>query len=208
MRFRIAVLGLCALLAAASPGPSAALAAFPSDQCNKASSCAAAVASRYAPEQLVRNGGFEAPAIKKPWIPFFAGGKRKIPGWRVIQRTVDLVGTDWPAGRGAQSLGVNGFRPGWVTQRLPTEAGTTYRLTFLLWGDPNGPPPVSRLAVRWDLERVRLLKIDVREQSTWRRVRMLVPASKDGTSLGFRSRSGGNAGPTIDAVRVRPVANG
>ena len=93
---------------------------------------------------LVRNGGFEEPAISRPWRPFFAGGERRIPGWRVVRRSVDLVGTDWPAGKGAQSLGVNGFHPGWIMQKVPTAENTTYRLSFLLWGDPNGPPPVSR----------------------------------------------------------------
>ncbi len=88
---------------------------------------------------LVRNGGFEEPQISRPWVAYFAEGERRIPGWRVVRRSVDLVGTDWPAGEGAQSLGVNGFRPGWVSQQIPTEANTTYRISFLLWGDPNGP---------------------------------------------------------------------
>ena len=157
---------------------------------------------------LVRNGGFEEPAISRPWVAYFAGGERRIPGWRVVRRSVDLVGTDWPAGEGAQSLGVNGFRPGWVSQRIPTEANTTYQISFLLWGDPNGPPPVSRLAVRWNHERVRTLNIDVREQTTWRRVCVLVHSTTAGTPLGFRGLSGGNAGPAIDAVRVQPVASG
>ena len=156
---------------------------------------------------LVRNGGFEEPRISRPWVAYFAEGERRIPGWRVVRRSVDLVGTDWPAGEGAQSLGVNGFRPGWVSQQIPTEANTTYRISFLLWGDPNGPPPLSRLAVRWNLERVRTLTVDVREQATWQRVRVLVHSTTAGTPLGFRGLSGGNAGPAIDAVRVRPVAS-
>ena len=157
-------------------------------------------------EELISNGGFEEPAIGRPWLAYFAGGERRIPGWRVVRRSVDLVGTDWSAGRGAQSLGVNGFRPGWITQRVPTSANTTYLLSFLLWGDPNGPPPVSRLSVRWNLERVRVLSVDVRRQETWRRVRVLVQSTAAGTPLGFRGLSGGNAGPAIDAVRVRPTA--
>ena len=91
------------------------------------------------------------------------------------------MSTDWSPGRGAQSLGVNGFRPGWISQRVPAEAQTTYRLSFLLWGDPNGPPPSSRLAVRWNLERVRTLEIDLRKQPTWRRVGMLVRSTEAGT---------------------------
>lgn len=154
---------------------------------------------------LIRNGGFEDPAVTRPWVPFFANGTRHIPGWRVIRHSVDLVGTDWPAGRGNQSLGVNGFRRGWVSQFVSTEANTTYKLSFLLWGDPNGPPPRSQLAVRWDLERIRVRKVDVLTQPRWRRVTLLVQSTKAGTALGFRSLTPGNAGPAIDAVRLVPV---
>lgn len=160
---------------------------------------------RSAGAPLIRNGGFEDPEISRPWRPYFHGGQRRIPGWRVVRRSVDLVGTDWPAGRGRQSLGVNGFRPGWITQLVPTEPDAAYRLTFLVWGDPNGPPPVSRLAVRWNLERVRVLTIDLRTQHTWRRVTVRVRSTTTATPLGFRGLSGGNAGPAIDAIRVRPV---
>lgn len=123
----------------------------------------------------------------------------------VVRHSVDLVGTDWPAGRGSQSLGVNGFRRGWVAQHVSTEANTTYRLSFLLWGDPNGPPPRSQLAVRWDLERVLVRKVDARRQPTWRRVTLLVRSMKPGTPMGFRSLTPGNAGPAIDAVRLVQV---
>jgi hypothetical protein len=158
-----------------------------------------------AAHNLVRNGGFETPAISRPWKPFFAHGKRRIPGWRVLHHSVDLVRTDWPAGRGRQSLGVNGFRKGWVFQTVPTDANAAYRLSFLLWGDPNGPPPRSRLEVRWDLKRVRVLKVDVRTQHKWRRISFVVHSTTAGTSLGFHSLTPGNAGPAIDAVRLARV---
>jgi hypothetical protein len=167
-----------------------------------ATSNAPTISTASAAESLVRNGGFEHPVITRPWKPFFAGGQRRIPGWQVVQHSVDLVGTDWPAGRGSQSLGVNGFQRGWVTQLVPTTANTTYRLSFLLWGDPNGPPPRSRLAVRWDLERVHVFEVDLRTQRTWRRITILVHSTCAGTRLGFRSLTSGNAGPAIDAVRL------
>jgi hypothetical protein len=154
---------------------------------------------------LIRNGGFEDPAVTRPWVPFFADGTRRVPGWRVVRHSVDLVGTDWPAGRGSQSLGLNGFRRGWVSQLVSTEANTTYRLSFLLWGDPNGPPSRSRLAVRWDLERILVRKVDVLKQPTWRRLTFLVKSTTAGTPLGLRSLTPGNAGPAIDAVRLVPV---
>jgi hypothetical protein len=164
-----------------------------------------ASASSVLADNLVRNGGFETPVITKPWVAYFANGERRIPGWRVVRHSVDLVGTDWPAGRGSQSLGVNGFRRGWVCQLVPTDAGTTYRLSFLLWGDPNGPPARSRLAVRWDLKRIGVRKIDVSSQPTWRHVTFRVESSTKRTPLGFRSLTPGNAGPAIDRVRLITV---
>jgi hypothetical protein len=166
---------------------------------------AVGIASAPGAESLVRNGGFEQPVITQPWKPFFANGERRIPGWQIVRHSVDLVGTDWPAGRGRQSSGVNGFRRGWVSQLVPTQAHTTYRLSFLLWGDSNGPPPRSRLVVRWDLERIHVLSVDVRAQRTWRPVSILVHSTTAGTRLGFRSLTTGNAGPAIDAVRMVPV---
>ena len=153
---------------------------------------------------MVRNGGFEKPVIADPWVAYFPDGPR-IDGWRVIDGSVDLVGTDWPAGAGAQSLGVNGFEPGSVAQRLPTRAHTDYRLSFLLWGDPNGPPPLSQMAVRWDGKRVRLLTVDVSQKPTWRQVSFVVHSTGAGTWLGFRGLTDTNAGPALDAVSVRAV---
>jgi hypothetical protein len=162
-------------------------------------------AASVANQGLVRNGGFEVPVVERPWVPFFANGERRIPGWRVLRHSVDLVSTDWSAGHGSQSLGVNGFRRGWVSQLVSTDAKTSYRLSFLLWGDPNGPPPRSRLAIRWDLERIGVRKVDMRTQPTWRRVTFLVQSTTAGTRLGFRSLTPGNAGPAIDRVRLVPV---
>jgi hypothetical protein len=158
-----------------------------------------------AAHNLIRNGGLETPVITEPWVAYFANGERRIPGWRVVRHSVDLVGADWPAGRGRQSLGVNGFRRGWVCQLVPTDADATYRLSFLLWGDPNGPPARSRLAVRWDLERIGVRKIDVNSQETWRRVTFRVESSTEKTPLGFRSLTPGNAGPAIDRIRLIEV---
>ena len=173
-----------------------------------ASSVSPENASAAAAQSLIRNGGFEEPVLERPWRPFFAGGERRIPGWRVVRHSVDIVGTDRPAGHGSQSLGVNGFRPGWVSQRVPTEANTVYRLSFLVWGDPNGPPPLSELAVRWDLHRIQLVEVDVRSQPTWRRISLLVQSTAAGTPLGFRGLTPGNAGPAIDAVRLIPLKHG
>ncbi|MFC5176556.1 DUF642 domain-containing protein [Nocardioides taihuensis] len=169
------------------------------------SAAEAPAAAPVATQNLIRNGGFEAPTITRPWVAFFADGERRIPGWWVVRHSVDLVSTDWPAGRGNQSLGVNGFRRGWVSQFVSTDANTSYRLSFLLWGDPNGPPARSRLAVRWDLERIGVRKVDVNVQSTWRRVTFLVESTAAGTHLGFRSLTPGNAGPAIDSVRLVAV---
>ena len=41
-------------------------------------------------QSLVRNGGFEDPMVTRTWMPFFASGERRIPGWRVVRHSVDV----------------------------------------------------------------------------------------------------------------------
>ena len=164
----------------------------------------AAAAVAYDKNQ-VRNGGFERPEVDEPWVAFFPTGP-KIPGWTVEQGSVDVVSTDWPAGRGKQSLGLNGYEAGKIWQRLRTVPGATYRISFLLWGDPNGPPSRSKLAVAWGGHRVRTLTVDVSEQPDWRRVSFLVRAERKHTRLTFRGLTKTNAGPALDAIRVQRVS--
>ena len=150
---------------------------------------------------LVRNGNFERPQIHRNWKAFATTGER-IPAWKVVSGTVDIVGTDWRAARGRQSLGVNGYGPGWLRQLVPTEEGSYYRLTFMLRGDPFGTPARSQLIVRWAGSRLRVLTVDANEQPPWRRVTVRVKARESLTRLGFRSLTKTNAGPVVDAVRV------
>jgi hypothetical protein len=160
-----------------------------------------------ATSDLIRNGSFERPRVTDPWVAFFPDGGR-IPGWEVTQGSVDVVSTDWPAARGKQSLGLNGFGPGTIRQRVDTDPGQRYRLGFLLWGDPNGPPSRSRLAVLWDGGRVRTLEVDVGEQPIWRRVTLVVRANSERTELAFRGLTVTNAGPALDDIRLTRVRRG
>jgi hypothetical protein len=117
-----------------------------------------------------------------------------------------VVSTDWTAGRGRQSLGLNGYEAGKIWQRLRTDPGATYRISFLLWGDPNGPPSRSSLAVAWGGARVKTLTVDVSEQPHWRRVSFQVQATKKHTRLTFRGLTDTNAGPALDAIRVKRIS--
>jgi hypothetical protein len=155
--------------------------------------------------QLLVNGGFERPRIDEPWVAFFPDGA-EIPGWTVVRGSVDVVGTDWPAGRGEQSLGLNGFGPGTIRQNVPTAPGATYRVAFLLWGDPNGPPSRSRMQVRWGGQWVASLGVDVSREPTWRRIVLHLVASSSRTALTFRGLTETNAGPALDAVSVRQLS--
>src|SRR5262245_11052513 len=62
---------------------------------------------------IVVNGDFEQPTLS---------------GWS--SSSVDLVPTSWQAASGSWSIDLNAASPGWISQTLPTVAGTTYTLAF------------------------------------------------------------------------------
>ena len=154
--------------------------------------------------QLVVNGGFERPTIDEPWVAYFPNGA-EMPGWTVVSGSVDLVGTDWPAARGGQSLGLNGFGPGAIRQTIATEPGVAYRLSFQLGGDPNGRVKDSRLRIRWGGDWVASLGVHVNGDPGWHRVAVDLVASRSVTPLVFRGVTETRAGPALDAVSVRAL---
>lgn len=165
---------------------------------------AASTTSGYAGTRLLVNGGFERPAITKPWKAFFPDGEA-IPGWIVVARSVDIVSTDWPAFRGQQCLGLNGFGPGWIRQQVATEVGQTYRLKLRLGGDPNGRIKQSDMQIRWAGQVVATLHVDVRQGLVWRRVVIDLPATQSRTNLAFRGLTTTKAGPALDRIRLEPL---
>ncbi len=100
--------------------------------------------------------------------------------------------------------GLNGFGPGAIRQRVETDVGHTYRLRFLLTGDPNGSVKHSTMQVRWAGETIATLAVDVSRGQVWRRITIDLVATEPETSLAFRGLTETDAGPW-DGVSLRKI---
>jgi len=94
------------------------------------------------------NGSFEAGApIPAGGFTTESAGSGDITGWTVGGVSVDYIGTYWQAADGQRSIDLSGsiFDPqtntasGAVSQVLTTVTGKTYKVSFALAGNPDGP---------------------------------------------------------------------
>jgi choice-of-anchor C domain-containing protein len=91
--------------------------------------------------QLV-NGSFEGSGLTGSYNPLL-NGSNAIPGWIVGdlgaggQHGVDLITTYWKASDGNDSIDLSGWEAGSISQTFATVAGTTYRVTFDMSGNPD-----------------------------------------------------------------------
>ncbi|MFI5734034.1 DUF642 domain-containing protein [Kribbella sp. NPDC051587] len=84
--------------------------------------------------------GFESPRLTVEFQDYVAG--QQFDGWTVTSGSVDLT-TDWTDAEGRQSLDLNGSNDGAVARTLPAQLLTTYKVTFAVAGNPEGPPAVK-----------------------------------------------------------------
>ena len=103
--------------------------------------CAASAAN------LLVNGGFEdfGGATPDPgWMgyTFYNGGDIALPGWTIENGSVDVIwtGSPWgPAAEGTNSLDINGWTAGTISQQFNTVAGTVYTVSYAYSRNPyNG----------------------------------------------------------------------
>ena len=171
-------------------------------------------------KNLVVNGSFEeGPAIPEDGgeIPADLGylpldeGSTAIPGWVVSRGQVDLNSTHWKAAHGKRSIDLNGSPGvGGIRQRIRTEAGKRYKLTFKLAGHPA---PIEAF------EEVKTLRVTIggvvktytfdttgkdRADLGWREEEFVFTARRDEAMIEFDSLSDADryGGPAIDDVRV------
>lgn len=68
--------------------------------------------------------------------------------WTVVSGTVDWIGNYWtPPSPGGGSVDLDGLSVGAISQTLLNLAVGTYKVTFALSGNPDGPPPIKALEV-------------------------------------------------------------
>jgi hypothetical protein len=95
---------------------------------------------------LVTNGGFEEPDTSSStigWLTYGPAGipgkppaAAAIPGWKIIQGTVDVTSWYWKAAVGKQSLDLVGDTPGTIEQSFGTEVGKEYLFSGLIAHNP------------------------------------------------------------------------
>lgn len=112
-----------------------------------ATAAALAFASSASAAQLLTNGGFETLGAASPqgWggYTFGSGFSPVLPGWTVDSGSVDVTqtGSTWgPAFEGTNSLDINGWDAGSISQSFATVAGQTYHVSFVYSRNAAGAP--------------------------------------------------------------------
>jgi choice-of-anchor C domain-containing protein len=129
-----------------------------------------------------------------------------IDGWTVDAGSVDWIGTYWDAPDGDMSIDLSGADAGTLSQTFDTTIGNTYTVSFLLSGNPAGPPAVKTLDVSatgatptsytHDTTGTDLTTMD------WTLETYSFLATSASTTLSFVSTTDTVFGPAIDAVVI------
>ncbi|MFF3336400.1 choice-of-anchor C family protein [Streptomyces sp. NPDC002888] len=152
------------------------------------------------------NGGFESPKLMQPVKTVPTGDS--IGPWKVVTGDVDLVSSGyWSVAEGSQSLDLNGYGPGEVSQTFATTPGTTYTVTYSLAGNPDQQPTVKTGKVLVDGQDVQDFSCDTTGRSHqdmgWVTRQVTFVATSSSTTLSFRSTTANSlSGPVIDNVTV------
>ncbi|MET7277134.1 DUF642 domain-containing protein [Kribbella sp. NPDC005582] len=148
--------------------------------------------------------GFENPRVPAYFSSFGAG--QQFDGWTVTAGGVDLVAS-WQDAEGRQSLDLNGAVNGSVARTLPSQLLTTYKVTFAVAGNPEGPPAVKSGKVEVNGQEVDTFTFSIVGKSPtsmgWvYRSFYFTNLLSSSSVLQFSGTSGGNWGPAIDDVKV------
>jgi choice-of-anchor C domain-containing protein len=107
-------------------------------------SALALAASAQAATVLI-DGQFHDAGFSGPWKNYTNGNS--FGGWTVTSGDVDLIGSSWDGHGTSQSVDLDGYQPGAISQTLDLMATKTYTLKFWLAGNPDGGPTVKTLDV-------------------------------------------------------------
>jgi len=158
-----------------------------------------------ASKNLIANGSFERPETNS--FTTLSRGSHEIPGWQITLGTVDIIGANWQAASGKQSLDLDGTPgPGGIAQSFSTVPGLKYTLTFSLAGNPECAPSIKKLLVKVASVRKRY-SFDASHTSDsamgWRKISLEFTAKDKRTTLAFISLdAASNCGPALDAIAV------
>lgn len=159
---------------------------------------------------LVVNGGFEQPAFNDAFR-LLNPGDTSLPGWTIDGAGIGHIGSYWQASEGNQSVELNLFAAGGISQYVPTQPGKQYRISFDLSGQPNAGPAIKQLQVIWEGLRVDMESFDVTGRTLsdmgWSHREVIVTAKGSSAALRLFGSDPANVdgGPALDNVSVTPV---
>lgn len=129
-----------------------------------------------------------------------------IDGWTVDAGSVDWIGSYWPAPDGDMSIDLSGADAGTLSQTFATTIGNTYTVSFLLSGNPAGPPEVKTLDVSATGGSSTSYTHDTAgtdlTSMVWTPETYEFLATSATTTLSFISTTSGAFGPAIDDVVI------
>jgi choice-of-anchor C domain-containing protein len=156
------------------------------------------------------NGSFEDANVAVGGFTTFGAGSTAIEGWTVGSGSIDYVGTYWQAGEGSRSLDLSGGAAGSIWQTFDTVAGQLYSVTFMLSGNPEGPPPLKTIRVEasgaTSSDYSYLIGNNSRAAMGWETHSYIFTANSTSTTLSFTNVSSNSAfGPALDNVTLTAV---
>ncbi len=174
---------------------------------------------------IVKNGDFEVPRVPVgSFNEYYAG--QTFSGWTVAAGSIDLVDRHyWQAGHGEQSVDMDGNSAGALYQDVPTRAGATYTLAFLLAANSECGDSAKVLQIWWGGKLLDTLQVSPHgyndQRMGWHnslvyathtavnlKFPYVVRASANVTRLEFVSLTPGYCGAVIDLVSALETSAG
>ena len=173
---------------------------------------AAALAAFPAGAATITNGSFELGSNPGSFTTLNNGDSTSITGWTVGGGGVDYIGSYWEAADGQRSVDLSALSAGSISQDInDLIIGRTYRITFALAGNPDGPGS-TRLALvsaaPGGLTAVETYTIGAgtsRSNMNWQDRSYTFLAGANSVRLTFESGENNPFGPALDNVRLSVV---
>jgi hypothetical protein len=166
---------------------------------------------------LLTNGGFEdlGGASPQGWGGYTYGAaySPNLPGWSVDFGSVDITqtGSVWgPAYEGTNSLDINGWESGQISQSFATQAGHRYEVTLAYSRNAAGAPDPAIADVSAGGKTVQLSAYNDgsfggQYDMLWKTASFDFTAQGQSSTLSLTAITGGNGGVFFDDIRVVSV---
>lgn len=167
---------------------------------------------------LLQNGSFEdlGGVSLQGWggYTFGAGYSETLPGWAIAAGSVDVTtnGSSWgPAFVGLNSVDLNGWDAGTLSQSFATEIGKIYQVSFAFSRNAVGAPDQATALVTAGNGSLQIVapndvsRFGSAAAMKWEQASFQFTATGTLSTLSFQATVPGNGGVFLDAVNVSAV---